>query len=171
MQLGPVELGLEHLGDLVPCFLLDDHLVDAGAQLQRAVPELAHLLLGRHVAVARDHRIEIELQHRVERGRPFLRAAAARIVDQLRRCIAVGEHVARRECPARRKEGDDVAVGVGAPEVIEIHACRRVHAGMVVEHHFGRPARLPSTMPPRACTEANLHVQLLQLRIAAAVIT
>jgi hypothetical protein len=47
------------------------------------------------------------------------------VVDELRRGVADREQVARRQHALRRKERDDVAVGVAAAEVEEVDALAR----------------------------------------------
>src|ERR1051325_4604054 len=110
VQVGPVELGAHDLLDLRAGLLLADQLVHAVAELERAVAKLTHFCFARDIAMTGHDVVEVELQRGIERRRPFFRAAAARIVDQLRHVVTVRKHVAGRERPLRRKERHHVAV-------------------------------------------------------------
>ena len=120
MQIRPVKFGPHDSLDVGARLLLHDEPVDAIAQGQRAVAVLPHLGLGGHDAMTRHDGVEIQLQRRVECGRPFLRAPASRVVDELRRRIAEREHVTGCQRPLGREVRDHVAVGVGAVGLIII---------------------------------------------------
>src|SRR4051794_25680574 len=62
---GPMELALEHPGNVIALVLLRDHLMDAASQNDGAVAEVAHLLLRRHGAVARHDGVKLDLQDRI----------------------------------------------------------------------------------------------------------
>src|SRR4051812_4355601 len=89
VQIGPVEFRAHGLLDVGARLLLDDELVHAGAQLQRTVAKLTHLRLARDVAMTGNDVVEVELEHRIERGRPLLGAAAAGVIDQFGHIVSV----------------------------------------------------------------------------------
>ena len=57
-----MELGPQHLRDVVARLLLDDQFMHAIAKPQGAVPELSQLGLGRDDAVAGHDAVEVQLQ-------------------------------------------------------------------------------------------------------------
>src|SRR5260370_34584693 len=93
-----MELFPQHLSDVFSCLFLNDHFVDAVAQRDGTVTEFSHLSFCCYVAMSGHSRIEVQLQRRIQRTGPILRAAASRVIDQLRHGIAEGKHVT---CGAR----------------------------------------------------------------------
>ena len=75
VQLCPVELGLQHFRDVVARLFLDQHVVNAVSQLQRAVAEFGHFLFRCDYAVAWNHGVKVEFQCGFERFGPFFAAA------------------------------------------------------------------------------------------------
>ena len=122
--------------------------------------------------MAWNHTVEIELQRGVERLGPFLAAATACIVDQLRRGVAEGEHVSRRQRAIGRKYDHHVAVGVGAPEVVQLHVFAAQVDVRVMLDHDARQTRLLTVHHVLASFFGCDHhgVQVLHLRVAAAVV-
>src|ERR1051325_10439942 len=79
VQIGPVELRAHDLLDVGAALLFHHEFVHAVLEADRAVAELPHFGFVRRIAVAGHDAIEVELQGGVERRRPLLRAAAARV--------------------------------------------------------------------------------------------
>lgn len=65
VQLCPVELGLQHFRDVVARLFLDQHVVNAVSQLQRAVAEFGHFLFRCDYAVAWNHGVKVEVPARI----------------------------------------------------------------------------------------------------------
>jgi len=95
------------------------------------------------------------------------------VPHEWRQTIADREHVAHGDDAMVREIGDDIAVAVRAPEVIDVHTlAAKIQPHAVLERHVRRPRLIGlDHLPPRAFRGHDLDVLRLHLRIPAAVIT
>ncbi len=70
--------------------------------------------------MARDHRVEVELKHTLQRARPVPEAAARGVIDHGSVGSVEREQVARYHEPFRGKMHDDIAVSMTATEMMQI---------------------------------------------------
>src|SRR5258705_8656507 len=142
------------------------------AQSHRAVAEFRHLSLCSDYPMAWNHGVEIQLQRAVECLRPFFGAATAGIVDQLRCGVAESEHVSGSERPLRGEVNDNVAVGMGAAEVIHLHIlAAKVDMRMLLECDVGQSRLFPfHHVLASLLRRYNQDAHLLQFRISSAMV-
>src|SRR5688572_2031368 len=172
MEILEAESAAQLLLDLGARGFLALHLDYAPPELRQAVAVLAQLRLGRRLAVPRYRHFEIEGERTVERPRPLTRAATARVIDQRRQSVANGEHVAHGHDAMVWEIGHDVAIGVRAAEVMDLHALAAQIQPHAVFERDVRGTRLIGLdhLAPRTLRGDDLNVLRLHLRIPAAVV-